>query len=104
MNAIGEHMNDFCKHSDINFKNRKLLISGTKATKILLVTPLLKWYLNHNCNITRIYQVTEFQSKKSFTSFIETVTENRILDDKHKNKCIIGDTYKLLSNSAYGSV
>ena len=82
MNAIGEHMNDFCKNSDINFKNRKLLISGNKATKILLATPLLKWYLNHNCNIARIYQVIEFQSKNSFTSFIETVTENRILGDK----------------------
>ena len=104
MNVIGDHMSDFCKNNDITFKNRKLLISGTKAKKILLATPLLKWYLNHNCNIKRIYQVIEFQPKKSFTSFIETVTENRILGDRHKDKSIIGDTYKLLSNSAYGSV
>ena len=75
MNTIGEHMTDFCNNNDIIFKNRKLLISGTKAIKILLATPLLKWYLNHNCNITKIYQVIEFQPKKSFTSFIETVTE-----------------------------
>ena len=104
MNAIGEHMTEFCNDNDINFKNGKLLISGTKAKKILLATPLLKWYLMHNCKITKIYQVIEFQPKKSFTSFIETVTENRIIGDKHKDKSIIGDTYKLLSNSAYGSV
>ena len=104
MNVIGEHMTDFCNNNDIIFKNRKLLISGTKAKKILLATPLLKWYLNHNCHITRIYQVIEFQPKKFFTSFIETVTENRLLGDRHKDKTIIGDTYKLLSNSAYGSV
>ena len=78
MNAISEHMNGFCSNNDINFKNRKLL---TKAKKILLATPLLKLYLNHNCNITRIHQVIEFQPKKSFTSFIETVTDNRILGD-----------------------
>ena len=104
MNVIGEHMSEYCKQNDINFKHRKLLISGTKAKKILLATPLVKWYLNHNCEITDIYQVIEFQPKNTFTSFIEKVTENRLLGDKHKDKSIIGDTYKLLSNSAYGSV
>ena len=64
----------------------------------------MKWYLSHNCEITKIYQVIEFQPKTSFTSFIETVTENRILGDQHKDKSIISDTYKLLSKSAYGSV
>ena len=60
MNAIDEHMTEFCNNNDINFKNRKLLISGTKAKQILLATPLLKWYLSHNCEITKIYQVIEF--------------------------------------------
>ena len=60
--------------------------------------------MNHYCDITKICQVIEFQPEKSFTSFIQTVTKNRILSDKHEDKSIIGDTYKLLSNSACGSV
>ena len=97
-------MQDYCKNNDINFKFRHLLISGQKAKKILLSTPLLQWYLNHNCIITKIYQIIEFQPEKSFSSFIDTVTKNRIIGDLDKDKAIIGDTYKLISNSSYGSI
>ena len=104
LEAIGDHMQEYCKNNDINFKTRHLLISGQKAKKILMSTPLLQWYLNHNCIITKIYQVIEFQPEKSFSSFIDTVTKNRIMGDQDKDKTIIGDTYKLISNSSYGSI
>ena len=97
-------MLDFCKNNDIIFEKRRLLISGKKVKKILLATPLLQWYLSHHCEISKIYQIIEFQPKCSFTSFIDTVTKFRILGDKHPDKAIVGDTYKLLSNSSYGSI
>ena len=104
MDAIGDHMQEYCKNNEINFKSRHMLISGLKAAKFLLSTPLLQWYLNHNCIITRIYQIIEFQPQRSFSSFIDTVTKNRIMGDEDKDKAIIGDTYKLISNSSYGSI
>ena len=82
----------------------QIKIYFTKKKKNLLSTPLLQWYLNHNCVITKIYQVIEFHPERSFSSFIETVIKNRIIGDQHKNKAIIGNTYKLESNSSYGSI
>ena len=104
MNSIGEHMLDFCKNNDITFEIRRLLISGKQVKKMLLATPLLQWYLSHYCEISKIYQIIEFQPKSSFTSFIDTVTKFQILGDKHPDKAIVWDTYKLLSNSSYDSI
>ena len=104
MQAIGDHMTKYCQDNDIKFTHKRLLISGLKARKILLATPLLQWYLKNECVITKIYQVIEFQPKFSFKSFIDKVTQHRIEGDQNPDKAIIGDAYKLISNSSYGSI
>ena len=104
MDDIGPHMQQYCKENGIDFSHKRLLISGLKAKKILLATPLLQWYLNNHCEIERIYQLVEYQPLTSFKSFIDTVTMHRIRGDQNPDKAIIGDTYKLLSNSSYRSV
>ena len=101
---IREHMTDYCNKNDINFKTKKLLLSGLKAGKILLATPLLNWYLNHDCNVTRIYQIIEFTPNRCFEGFIDKVTKYRVLGDKHPDMSILGACYKLISNSSYGSL
>ena len=45
-----------------------------------------------------------FNQNNLFTSFIDIVTKLRISCDIHPDKAILEDTYKLLSNSSYGSV
>ena len=104
MQDIGEHMQEYCMHNDIKFSHKRLLISGLKAQRILIATPLLQWYLINHCEIQKIYQLVEYQPFTSFKSFIDTVTMHRIRGDQNPDKAIIGDTYKLLSNSSYGSV
>ena len=104
MEEIGPHMLQYCRDNDIMFDHKRLLISGLKAKKILLATPLLRWYLANHCDVTRIYQIVEFQPTTAFKSFIDTVTMHRIRGDQNPDMAIIGDTYKLLSNSSYGSV
>ena len=64
----------------------------------------MRWHLKNNTEITKIYQIIEYQPKKCFKNFIEKVTKFRIEGDENPDKAIIGDTYKLLSNSSYGSV
>ena len=90
MDDIGRHMQQYCKENDIKFSHQRLLISGLKAKKILLATPLLQWYLNNHCEIKRIYQLVEYQPLTSFKSFIDTVTMHRIRGDQNPDKAIIG--------------
>ena len=68
-------MTDYCTENDIKFDYKKILVSGISVSKILLATPLLQWYLNNNCEITKIYQIIEYQPKLSFRSFIDMVTK-----------------------------
>ena len=103
-NVKMEEIGSYCEDNDIKVDHKRLLISGLKAKKILLATPLLRWYLANYCEVTRIYQVAEFQPATSFKSFIDTVTMHRICGDQNPDMTIIGDTYKMLSNSSYGSV
>ena len=42
---FGEHMQKFVSERELSRKPRRLLVGGMKARKILLATPLLKWYL-----------------------------------------------------------
>ena len=68
-------MTDYCNDNDIKFDYKRLLVSGTSASKILLATPLLQWYLRNNCEITKVYQKIKYQPK---TSFIDTMTKYQI--------------------------
>ena len=40
---------------------RRLLVSGLKAEKVLLSSPLLRWYMEHGLEVTRVYQCLEYQ-------------------------------------------
>ena len=39
---------------------RRSLIGSMKGEKILLATPLVKWYLEHGLEVTKLHQVIEF--------------------------------------------
>ena len=75
-----------------------------KAEKMLLATPLLKWYLKHGMKVTRIYQVVEFTPQQCFKDFQDEVSTARRFGDSDPSKSIIADTMKLIGNSAYGSL
>ena len=61
---IGEHMQDFVKTNKIPFQDRNYLIGSMFAKKILLITPLLQWYVQHGIKVTKIHQLIEFQPKR----------------------------------------
>ncbi|PIK55307.1 hypothetical protein BSL78_07779 [Apostichopus japonicus] len=70
--------------------------------KILIATPLLKWYIEHGLIVTRIYQIAQFIPKAVFCQFGDEVSEARREGDKDPAKSILADTMKLIGNSAYG--
>ncbi|KAJ8017821.1 Krueppel-related zinc finger protein 1 [Holothuria leucospilota] len=99
---IGKHMKNFAMEGNIMTKPRKSLIGSMFGEKILLATPLVKWYLDHGLQITRIYQVIEFTPKSCFKTFGEAVSDARREGDRNPSKAIIADTMKLIGNSSYG--
>ena len=100
---IGPHMQEHVRKSKLSEKPRRLLVSGAKARKILLATPLLKWYLEHGLRITRIYQVIEFIPKSCFKSFENEVSNARRRGDAD-GMTVTAETMKLIGNSAYGGL
>ena len=96
---IGDHMRDFLKENKRTFKDTKYLIGSMFASKILLITPLLRWYISHGLIITRVYQVIEFSPKKAFQSFEKSVSDDRRAGDRDPAYKAIADTSKLIGNN-----
>ena len=74
------------------------------AKKILLYAPLLRWYIDHGAEITKVHRTIDYTPKKIFTWFVEQVTEARRTGDVDKSKALLADVFKLLGNSGYGKL
>ncbi|KAG2986528.1 hypothetical protein PC118_g7779 [Phytophthora cactorum] len=70
--------------------------------KILIYTPLLKWYLSHGMEITKTYSFIKASSHKAFSPFMEAVSNARREGDVDKSKAMIAEMMKLVGNSAFG--
>ena len=49
----------------------------TKAKKILLYTPLLKWYLNHGLEVTAVHKILKYVKGRPFKWFPDEVSNAR---------------------------
>ena len=102
---IPQHMKDYKINTGRKMiKNNKKLLGVMKAEKILLYSPLLKWYLNHGLQVTKIYRYISYTSGRPFKWFPEEVSSARREADNDKNKKQLGDTAKLKGNSFYGKM
>ena len=94
---IGEFMKAYAEDRSIMAQPRRSLIGSMKGDKILLATPLLKRYLEHGLEVTKVHQVIEFTPEPCFKSFGDAVSDVRRAGDADPNKAIIVDTMKLVS-------
>ena len=109
---IPQHMKDYKINTGRKMiKNNKKLLGVMKAEKILLYSPLLKWYLNHGLQVTKIHRYIFYTSGRPFKWFPEEVSSARRAADQDKNKGEagearkqLGDTAKLKGNSFYGKM
>ena len=102
---VPEHMKEYkAETGRKTVKGTKKLCGVMKAEKILLYTPLIKWYLEHGLKITAVYQLIEYESGKPFDWFPEEVAKARREADSDKSKKVLGDTAKLKGNSFYGKM
>ena len=99
---IGPFMRQYAEEHDILSKPRVMLVGSFRGVKILLATPLLRWYLAHGLVVDRVYQIIEYEPNPCFQRFGESVSTARRAGDEDPDKAIIADTMKLLGNSGYG--
>ena len=83
-------------------KPRRCLIGSYFGNKILLATPLLKWYLRQGLEVTEIFSAMEFKPRACFVHLGEEVTFHRSNADADPAKAVLGELFKLLGNSYYG--
>jgi len=102
--SIGEHMQAHIWEYQLSDKPRRLLVGGLNAQQILLVTPLLQWYLQHGLVVTNIYQVVEYQQDRCFLDFVREVSDARRQGDIDPDTATSADNMKVIGNSGYGSL
>ena len=99
---VGPFMRQYAEENDIMSAPRRMLVDSFHGIKLLLATPLLRWYLAHGLVVDRVYQVVEYEPNPCFQRFGESVSAARRAGDSDPEKAIIADTMKLLGNSGYG--
>ena len=77
------------------------LIGSLKGDKILLASPLLKWYLEHGLEVTKVHQVVEFTSEPCFKRFGDAISNTRPAGDADPGKflfhfSVIGERKSML--------
>ena len=73
----------------------KKLLGIMNAKKILLYTPLPKWYLQHGLRITTVHQLIEYEQGMPFSWFLEEMANARREVDKDSLKKQLGYIAKL---------
>ena len=101
---IGETMQAHARARQLPETSRRLLVGGLSAERVLLSSDLLRWYLTHGLIVTRVHQAVEYTPVRCFRSFVEQVTAARRAGDVEVGLKVIGESMKLIGNSAYGSV
>ena len=74
---IGEFMQAFAEEQNIMPQPRRSLIGSYFGERILLATPLVKWYLENGLEVTHVYQVVEYTPVPCFQPFVEAVSDAR---------------------------
>ncbi|KAI8515563.1 hypothetical protein Bbelb_063760 [Branchiostoma belcheri] len=98
---IGDHMKQYAETHGVMSRPRRSLIGSMFGQKILLATPLLKWYLEKGLVVEHIYQVLEYIPKKCFEPFVEAVSNARREGDRDDRKKVIAETMKLIDVSDF---
>ena len=78
---LSEHMQQFAETEGYLKRPQRYLIGSMYGTKILLLTELLKWYLEQGLVVDKIYQVIEFEKAPILKPFGESVTAARRAGD-----------------------
>ena len=78
---IGKIIKSFSEENRLLKKPRRMVILIYFAEKILLTSPLARWYINDGLEISKIYEFIEYAPEKTFKNFgLETLAARRSRD------------------------
>ena len=80
-------------------KGLETIVNAWHGRKLLLFTPLLKWYLQLGLQITEVYDVIQYQPSKAFEKFIDSCVAGRIKATEEKND-LQAQSFKICMNSS----
>ena len=99
---LSDHMQQFAETEGYLKRPQRYLIGSMYGMKILLLTELLKWYLEQGLVVDKIYQVIDFEKAPILKPFRESVTDARRVGDTDVAQKLLASTAKLVGNSLYG--
>jgi hypothetical protein len=102
LDDIGDHMRKFAEDHNLMKRPRKMTIGSLFGEKIMIITPLLKWYLEHGLVCTKIHQVIEYTPNACFEKAGNRVSDARRQGDADPDKSILAEMEKLFGNAYYG--
>ena len=74
---IGDHMRQYIVDRDIMPHPRKSLIGSLHGEKIMIITPLLEWYLARGFVVTKIHEILEYTPSACFEYIGENISNAR---------------------------
>ena len=83
--------------------DRETVVQCFNAEQHLLMTPLVRFYLDLGLKITKIYRVIQYRPFRSISPFVKHVTAMR-LEAEREGKKTKANTAKTFGNSGYGKV
>ena len=102
MADIGPHMQSYCRSIGRRTCVKRSLISSMKGETILLLSPLLKKYLEMGFVVTTVEFVIEYNGKRVFEWFMNEVVDDRRMADLNPEYAVRAETSKTKGNSGYG--
>ena len=101
---VGPLMKGYCEEWGFLKRPSNLLISSFTGVKQLVFTPLLKYYLSKNLEVTKIYSCIQFAPKVVFGKLLDTVCNLRRAGDLNPDHAVRAQTAKDLGNSSVGKL
>jgi len=95
-------MREFAEQHDIMQQPRRALVSVYRAYRIMLPTPLLRWYIKHGLQVTRIYRVLQYKPKSWLDDVGQDIIWWRRESDRNTLLEVIAALKKLFGNALYG--
>ena len=102
LDDVGPYVKQYGEEHGFMKQSQRSLISSYFGRDLLLITPLLQYYLRLGLKVTRIYEVVQFERKPCFKGFVDQVIQARREADLDPKKKVIAESMKTLGNSSYG--
>jgi hypothetical protein len=61
-----DHMKTYAEERNVINQPPKCLVGGMFGENIMIISPLLKWYVKHGIRLTKIYKVVEYNPVQCF--------------------------------------